>query len=316
MQMSLEEKSGLIIQKVRKINVKSHTSSLLFKIFKYVFLIDVGFVFFFPFLYMIITSLKSPADIANSTIKWIPMSLWFSNFSVAAAGLHFWDGLTNSIILTVFSTAGHLFSCALMGYALAKYKNNLTKLLMVFVIISIVVPLQVTVMPQYIVFAKLHWINTFLPIIVPSWLGFGLKGGLFVFIFRQFYTGIPNEIEEAARVDGCSAIKTFYKIIVPISMPPILVCTILSVVWHWNDSYLVSTFITDTNLSTITARLPNLYEILSSSNTSLDNMQLQLIYNEAVVMAATLLVVLPLLVFYFIIQRKFMEGVERSGIVG
>lgn len=300
----------------RRLRVKKRIPGFLITVFKYLFIIDVGFVFFTPFLYLLITSLKSPADLVNSSVVWIPKSFYLDNFRVAAAGLRYWDGLRNSLLVTFLSLAGHLISCSITGYALAKYKNRLTKTLTVFVILSIIVPVQVTIMPQYIVFAKLHWINTFLPIIVPSFLGFGLRGGLFIFIFRQFYTGVPAEVEEAAKVDGCSAFRTFRSIIVPLSSPPALVCTILSIVWHWNDSYLVSTFITDVNLTTVVGRLPQLYELLSAHSTSLETMQLKLIYNEAVVMAATLLVVLPVLVIYFILQRKFMEGVERSGIVG
>lgn len=313
---SAKQLTAVKLKSLNKDAVRKNTASFLVGIFKYVFIIVVGFVFFYPFLYMIITSVKSPEDLASTTIQWIPKQIYFDNFRVAAAGLKYGSALKNSVIITVLCTAGHLISCSLAGYAVARYKNKLTTVLTVLIVLSIIVPVQVIIMPQYLVFSKLKWINTFLPLIIPSFLGFGLRGGLFVFIFRQFYTGIPKEIEEAARVDGCKAGKTFLKIIIPSSSAPMLVCGILSMVWHWNDSYLSSTFITNYNMSTLAERLPKLYEVLTAGTTSIENMHLKLIYNEAVIMAATLLVILPVLVVFFILQRRFMEGIERSGIVG
>lgn len=301
---------------MNKETLKKNTSALSVGMFKYIFIIVVGFVFFYPFLYLVITSVKSPEDLASTTIQWIPKQIYLDNFRVAMAGVKYSSAIKNSIIVTVFCTIGHLLSCSLAGYAVSRYKNKFTSVLIVLIVLSIIVPVQVIIMPQYLVFSKLKWINTFLPLIIPSFLGFGLRGGLFVFIFRQFYTGIPKEIEEAASVDGCRAFKTFLKIIIPSSSAPMLVCGILSMVWHWNDSYLTSTFITNYDMSTLAERLPKLYEVLSAGTTSLENMHLKLIYNEAVIMAATLLVILPILILFFFLQKRFMEGVERSGIVG
>ena len=305
-----------IRERVGRMPIKKSAAALLIGLFKYAFVTVVGFVFFYPFLYMLITSVKSSADLASSTIQWIPHGIFWDNFKVAAAGVKYGGAFKNSALTTLLATVGHLASCSLMGYAIARYNNKLTLILTVLVVVSIIIPDQVTIIPQYIVFAKLKWINTYLPLIVPSFFGFGLRGGLFVFIFRQFYTGIPREIEEAARVDGCHAFKTFIKIILPSSSAPMLVCGILSLVWHWNDSYLSSTFITNYDMSTLAVRLPKLYEVLTAGTTSIENMHLKLIYNEAVVMAATLLVILPVLIIFFLLQRRFMEGVERSGIVG
>ena len=300
----------------RRVNIKRMLGPLTVQIFKYLFLLDLAFVFLFPFLYMIITSLKSPADLADSTVQWIPTEVYWKNFISAVVGLNYFEGLKNSAVITLLATIGHLISCSLVGYGLARYRVRGFGVVFALVVISIVIPVQVLIMPLYITFSRLKWLNTFLPLIVPSFLGFGLRGGLFVFLFRQFYSGIPHEVEEAARVDGCGAMKTFLRIILPISQPPMLVCTILSLVWHWNESYESSLYIVKPELATVTARLPMLYEVLSSTSMSQEVLARQLIYTEGVVMAATVLVLIPILVLYMLLQHWFMEGVERSGIVG
>lgn len=283
---------------------------------KYILLIDVAFIFLFPFLYMVITSIKSPADLANSTIRWIPNSIWLDNFTAAWRGLSYSTSIKNSIIVTLMATLGHILTCSYVGYGFARYSFRGKGIMTFILILSIIVPAQVIVVPEFIQFSKIGWINTFLPIIVPAFAAFGLRGGLFVFIFRQHYTGVPKELEEAAHIDGCGPVKTFFRMILPISQPPILVTAILSVVWHWNDTFESTMFVNKFDLLMVSARLPKLYDVLTTTVTTQDMFYSKMVYNEAVIMAATLLVVLPVLVIYFILQRRFMEGVERSGIVG
>lgn len=283
---------------------------------KYILLFDIAFVFLFPFLYMIVTAVKSPADLANSTIQWIPDSIWLDNFVAAGRGLDYGASLKNSIILTFAATAGHILTCSYVGYGFARYRFRGKGVMTFLVILSIIIPAQIIIIPEYIQFSRIGWINTWLPVIVPSFAAFGLRGGLFVYLFKQHYTGLPKELEEAAKIDGCGPLKTFFRMILPISQPPILVTGILSLVWHWNDTFEATIFINKFDLLMVSARLPRLYDVLTTTVTTQDMFYSKLIYNEAVVMAATLLVVLPVLVLYFFLQRWFMEGVERSGIVG
>lgn len=296
--------------------IKRKTAGYILLAVKYVLLIDIAFIFLFPFLYMVITAIKSPADLANSTVQWIPNGIWLDNFFAAAGGLNYFASLKNSVFLTLVTTAGHILSCAYVGYGFARYRFKGKGIMTFMIILSIIVPAQLIIIPEYIQFSKIGWINTFLPIIIPAFTGFGLRGGLFVYLFKQHYTGVPKELEEAAKIDGCGPIATFFRMILPISQAPILVTSILSVVWHWNDTFESTIFINKFELLMVSARLPKLYDVLTTTVTTKDMFYAKLIYNEAVVMAATLMVVLPVLIIYFFLQRRFMEGVERSGIVG
>lgn len=296
--------------------IKKNGVDYILLVAKYILLIDIAFIFMFPFLYMVVTAIKSPADLANSTVQWIPNGIWLDNFVAAARGLNYFASLKNSIFLTLVATVGHILSCSYVGYGFARYQFKGKGVMTFMIILSIIVPAQLIIIPEYIQFSKIGWINTFLPIIIPAFTAFGLRGGLFVYLFKQHYTGIPKELEEAAKIDGCGPIATFFRMILPISQAPILVTSILSVVWHWNDTFESTIFINKFDLMMVSARLPKLYDVLTTKVTSQDMFYSKLIYNESVVMAATLMVVLPVLVIYFLLQRQFMEGVERSGIVG
>lgn len=298
--------------------IKKRSTNLAVNLFKYLLLISMAFVFILPFLFMIVTSVKSPYDLADVTISWIPSQLFFKNFVIAFDGLNYVTGVKNSLIVTLLATAGHVISCAMAGYGLARYKFKGRGFFMLFLILTIIVPAQVIITPSYIIFAKMKLINNFLSIVLPTYLGLGLRGGVFIFIFRQFYTGVPAELEEAARVDGCGPVRTFLHIILPISQPPVLVTVILSIVWHWNDSYESVLYMTRPENKLIVSSLPNLYAQISKMATSASESSggTETVYTVGVVMAATLLVILPVLLVFFILQRKFMQGIERSGIVG
>ena len=291
-------------------------------VIKYLLILSIAFVFLYPFLYMIVTALKSAQDLADPTVKWLPTFIEKDNFVDAMRGLNYQRTVVNSIIVTVISTIGHLFSAALAGYGLTRYNFKFRGVLLIALVLTIVVPPQVTAIPSYIVYAKLGLLKGFWPIILPSFFGAGLKGGIYIFIFRQFYMGIPTELEEAARVDGCGPFSTFTRIILPMSKAPFLVNLVLSIVWHWTDTYESVLYIKDIDNQLVIARLPKLFATIvereSSNNQSsaASAMTEASTYTEGTVMMATFLVVLPILIVYFFLQNQFTQGVERSGIVG
>lgn len=289
---------------------------LIIAIVKYAIVACIAFVFIYPFAYMVVTALKSPADLADPTVQWIPTTIWRDNFELAIEGLRYGTTIKNSIIVTILSTIGHVISAALAGYAISRYNFKFRNILVLLLVFQIIMPPQVIAIPSFIVFSKLGILRTYLPIVLPSFFGAGIKGGIYIFIFRQFYLGIPKELEEAARVDGCGALSTFTRIILPMSKAPFLVTTVLSMVWHWTDNYESVLYIQDTKLRLVISYLPELYSILSMEAETSDDWAKKMQYTEGVVMAATLLIVLPILVVYFFLQRQFTQGVERSGIVG
>jgi multiple sugar transport system permease protein len=178
-------------------------------------------------------------------------------------------------------------------------------------------PSETIIVPIYILFSRLGILGTYIPIIIPCFLGFGLRGALFVFVFNQFFLSLPKALEEAAAIDGAGPIRTFFSIALPNAKASTLITLVLGVVWHWNDTYEPSMFIELQKNWLLPQMLPNIYQHISSDVTveSLMNNS-AVLYNEAVAMAATTLVIVPLIVFYMLVQSKFMVSVERSGITG
>lgn len=291
------------------------------RLITYLILFDLAYVFLYPFLYMLVTSLKTNADLYDSTVNWIPHTIKWANFTLALKAIPFKTGLINSVITTSLCTLGHLISCSLVGYGLARYKFKGQKLLFFIVLLSIIVPTQAIIVPLYLTYSNLGWINSFIPLILPTFFGFGLRGGLFIFIFRQFFFGLPKELEDAAKIDGCGFLKTFYRIVFPCSKAAFLVTGVLSMVWHWNDFYEPELFAARPNLKTLTNSLQSLVPYLESPSklqqliASMHLTDMEAVINNAVFMAGTLMAIIPVLFFFMFLQRQFMQGIERTGLV-
>ena len=281
------------------------------RIFLYVMLAGLSFVFLFPILYMMVTSFMPLSDILNVTVRWIPTSLTLENYGYALKFLGYDRYIWNSLMVVILSTVGHIASCALIAYGFARYKFPGSKLLFVLVLLTIIVPVQVLLVPTYLQYSNFGWIGTYFPIILPTYLGFGLRGGLYIFIFRQFFLDMSKELEEAARIDGCGSFKIFYRIMMPLARPAIVVSTLLSVVWHWNDYLEPSLYLTRVNNWMLTQHLPRLYTFLSDDTVRTGE---ELFYTEGTVMAGTLAALLPVIIVYLFLQKGFVEGIEKTGI--
>ncbi|MDO4562992.1 MAG: carbohydrate ABC transporter permease [Clostridia bacterium] len=282
----------------------------------YILLIDLAFVFLYPFLYMIITSFKSPDDLVDITVTWIPREIYTTNFRIAFHSLNYIRGFINSTVVTLGCVVGHILACSMIAYGFARYKFPGRDVLFAIVILTLIVPTQVLVFPLFIQYSQIGLINTFVPLIGPTFLGYGLRGGLFIFIFRQFYLGLPYELEDAAKVDGCNAFKTYWSIVRPVAGSATLVTGILAMVWHWNDYLEPNLYINRSESMMLPANLPIMYNALNSATPEEFMLDGEPIYNEATVMAGTFMVILPILIVYMFLQRRFMEGIERTGIVG
>ena len=294
------------------------TWKLIVRLVVYVLLLNVAYVFLFPFIYMLITSIKSPRDLADYTINWIPRAIHTENYKIAFGVLNYFYYFKNSVIITVVAMVGHIASGSFVGYGFARYKFPGSGVLFAVVILGLIVPIQTLIIPMYMLYSKLELLNSYLPILLPTFFGYGLRGGLYIFIFRQFFIRLPYELEDAAKIDGCSFIGTFRKIVLPISQPAILVSCILGMVWHWHDYYEPSIFIRKAHLLPLTSMLPRIFEMLQGMEEDLEMLveeEMMLMYNDAMAMAATVLVILPILIIFMIVQRFFIQGVERTGLV-
>jgi len=297
--------------------IRSRTSKIIIRIFVYVLLFDIAFVYLYPFLYMLVTSIKTVEDLNNISVKWIPSVINIKNYQFAFNSLNYINSAKNSVFLAVITGIAHILSCSFIAYGFARYRFPGKNLLFALVLLTIVVPIQTIIVPQYIVFVRLGWVGTTLPIILPTFFGFGLKGGLFVFIYRQFFRNLPKELEEAAKIDGCGPIKTYLRIILPTSKAVILVTGTLSLVWHWNDYFEPNLYIDKTKDYLLPQMLPSIYAMMLQVQdaASTEMIMLKQLYNQGVIMAATVLSIMPLVIIYLFIQRHFIEGIEKSGIV-
>ena len=296
---------------------------LIVKIAMYLLLLGLAFVFIYPFIYMIVTSLKSDADLNSLSVEWIPTELKFENYFVAIDILKAGRYLKNSLFVTVVASIGHIISCSFIGYGFARFHFPFKKLLFGCVILAFIVPVQTLIIPMYLTYSNLGWLDSYLPLIVPTFFGFGLKGALYVFLFRQFYLTLPRDLENAARIDGCGFLMTYWKIVFPLAQSTLMVALVLSVVWHWNDFYEPAIFVSKARLGFLP---PRLNSIVAAVN-ALPEQMMELLaslglqdgedtLNNAVVMSGATLISAPVLVFFAFAQRKFMQGIERTGITG
>lgn len=295
----------------------------LVRLFMYVLLIGLAFVFLYPFLYMLISSVMSNADINSSSVHWIPTEFKFENYVLALDLINGKMYAKNSFFVTVVATFGHVISCSFIGYGFARYNFPGKKILFALVILAFIVPIQTLIVPLYLNYSRLNWLNSYKPILIPTFFGFGLKGALYVFLFRQFFLTVPTSLEEAARIDGCGFMRTYWKIVFPLAKATIVVAIVLSVVWHWNDTYEPGIYIMSPKLAFLPPKLSN---IIAAAN-ALPEEQATLMaslgladgedtLNDAVVMAGAAIISAPVLLFFAFAQKQFMQGIERTGITG
>lgn len=289
------------------------------RIMLYIVMLGVAFVFIYPFLYMIVTSLMTNDDLNNFSVTWIPRSLNFTNYKLASQIISYFNNVKNSLLITVLATLGQLISCSMAGYGMARFKNKGNSVIFVVMILAILVPAQTIIVPEYLVYSNLGWLNTYMPLIIPSWLGYGLNGALYIFVFRQFYLGFPKSVEEAAKVDGCGFLKVFFKIVFPVSKSSYVVVLVLGMVFHWNNSFEPAMFISDKTMQTLPSGLGNIVYTLTLPPEVMQNsfgINSENALNNAVLMAGTFLVVLPILIAFCFLQRLFIQGIEHTGLTG
>lgn len=290
-----------------------------------VVLLSLGFIFIYPVLYMIATSLMGPEDLVSPEVVWIPTGFDVDNYYFAAWGLRFGDALRSTAFLSVAAAVAQAASCAIAGYGLARYRFPGHGALFLLVVFTFLVPPQTIIVPLYIQFARYGWQGSYLPLLVPSFLGQGLRGALFVIIYRQFFSTLPWELDDSARIDGIGGLRIFTKIMLPLSRSTILVVFLFSFIWHWNDFYLSAIFL-DPAKSTLSVRLQGIwtdvrktfvsagrvYHTAQGTNPYFEAVTAR---NEGVGMAACVLVVFVPLLVYVVLQRYFTESIERTGLV-
>ncbi len=211
----------------------------------------------------------------------------------------FWWYLWNTLIITSLATLGTLCSSAMVAFGFARLRFPGRDGLFVLVLSTMMVPGQVVMIPTFILFAKLGWTNTFLPLILPAWLGASAYN---IFLLRQFFMSVPYDLDEAAKIDGCSTFGIFWRIMLPLSIPALITVGIFSVVWNWNDFMNPLIYLQDSSKFTLSLGL-NQFNSLYGAKMHL-------------LMAASTVVLMPLLVLFFIGQKYFIQGIATTGLKG
>jgi multiple sugar transport system permease protein len=292
---------------------------------RWLFIIGLFYLFLFPLLFMIATSLQDPKSVNDPSIIFIPKTLSLTSIGETIKFMDYWRSAGLTLFISVTSTLSALISCSLVGYGFARFKFFGKNILFALVVLTIIVPPQ-TILPSMVLSfhffnfggllsllpgsPSINILNTPLTFILPSLFATGLRSGLFIFIFRQFFIGMPKSLEEAARIDGCGALQTFVRIIVPLAVPVFITVTLFSFIWHWNDLYSATMYFTS-DVRMLMPNLKNLDRLLVTSNVGVSGYAART-YRAA----APLLTIVPPLILYLFTQRYFTESVERTGIVG
>ncbi|MFB9274442.1 carbohydrate ABC transporter permease [Cohnella cellulosilytica] len=301
-------------QKVKLLLLGQHMNDGLVAKLVLIFLLSiVAYLYLQPLFYMISTMLKSLADLLDPTVQWIPRAIDWGNLDNAYTGLHYASSLVHTLTLAVVPSLISILVCSLTGYALARLQFPGKSVFFALIFMTFLIPPQIIIIPLYVIYSKLGWLDTPLVFIVPALFGQGLKSALFILIFRQFFLSLPKALEEAAMLDGASLFRLFFRIILPLSVPACLVVFLFSFVWHWNEGYLSSMFLSH-DFVPLSLRLSNLETEIFGQAPTMEMLAVNPV-TEGTKMAGAFLIVFPPLLVYMIAQRWFVEGVERTGIV-
>nr|WP_231618270.1 MULTISPECIES: carbohydrate ABC transporter permease [unclassified Fictibacillus] len=291
------------------------TDGLLYKLLIYGLLVGIGFVYLYPLLYMGVYSFKSLDDLLNPLVNWIPTQFYTGNYEQANKVLNFFSTLMETLYVTVLPALAQTAVAAVVGYGLARFDFRGKKIMFVLVLATFIIPPQVTLIPRYIFFNELNILGSLSAFLLPATFGQGLNSAIFILIFYQFFRAVPKALEEAAQLDGAGHFRIFFTIALPMALPAIIISFLFSFVWYWNETYLAAIYFGDA-LTTLPLQLQKFvatYQQMFPAEMGVSGGN-QL--NEGIKMAGTVLSILPLLIVYFITQRWFVEGVDRSGITG
>ena len=302
------------------------------RVLRFVILFSISFVLLYPLLYMLSVSMRPGGELTDPVVVWIPKTLTLQNVRNMVDLLNYPKLLVNTVMLSFIASFLQLVSCAVAGYGFARFKFRGRGVLFALVLFTFLVPPQSVAIPLYLNFRKfdvlgilrligmivgrdmrVKLLDTLWAIFLPAAFANGIRAGLFVYVFRQFFRNMPMELEDAAYMDGCSPLNAFLKVMVPNAGPAILVSFLFSLGWYWNDYFYSGMFLN--KLRTLALEVGNIGSILSTGRSFLGE---EFFYLDfiAFTQAAALLYILPLLLIFILLQRYFTESIERTGLVG
>ena len=279
---------------------RKRTRELLRNIVVYALVLPGAAIFVLPLLWMLSTALKESNQIFVYPPQWIPDPMIWSNFVDGwTKFLDFNRMMLNTLFITTNNVLGNLVSCCLAAYGFARLRAPGKNVLFALVLGTMLLPAEVTIIPQYVLFTKLGWNNTWLPLTVPAWFGFPF----FIFLLRQFFMSIPYDLDEAARIDGASSWRILWSIILPLAKPALATVVIFAFIGNWNNFLNPLIYIRDMDKQVLSVGL----NMFRGQYGRIDFHYM---------MAVALIVLLPVLVVFFFGQRLFVQGIALTGIKG
>lgn len=316
-------KKELILENDRK-KMISAVKDFLLSLFRFIVIVGISYVILSPIIGIVSSSFFSNADVYNPMVYLIPQAPTLERYTRAIMRLDYWRTVGKTLLYSLSLMAIQVIICSMVGYGFARYNFPLKKLLFGCVVVMIVIPAHTIMLPIYVTFAKFdplglctmftgsakNLLSSPAPMYIMTALGCGLRSGLYIYIFNQFFRGLPKEIEEAAFVDGAGTWYTYFRIMLVNAIPSVITVAIFSMVWQYNDTFYSKLFLINQEI-VISKRITSLQATISNLDKVLDPTISQLY-----VYAGIVLVILPILIVYVALQKYFIEGVERSGIVG
>lgn len=286
-------------------------------------LIGVGYVILSPVIGIIVNSISSNKDAYNPMVFVLPQFPTLERYALAIERMNYFPTMFRDLLYTLTLTALQLLVCSMVGYGFARFDFPMKKLLFGCVVVMIVIPAHTIMLPLYMTFKSFDpfgivsaikgtpgIMGTVVPMYIMTLLGCGVRSGLYIYIFNQFFRGLPKEIEEAALVDGCGAWYTYFRIMLINAMPAVITVAVFSIVWQFNDTFYAKLFLISEDV-VISKKISSLQAVIANVDKILDT-TIQELYLDA----GIVLIILPILIIYLVLQKYFIEGVERSGIVG
>lgn len=336
----IENVKGLY-HKVKDSSVEARYKALLkangvfASVMRYVVLITIGYIILYPLFYMVSSSIRTRNSFLDPSIVWITSDVTFEHYKAATQLLKFGSSLVNTIVFELIAAMIQIVSCSVAAYGLARFEFKEKKLLTFFMFLLILVPSQMMMLPIVTTYTKLdlfgilgligdltgidirpNIMNTVWTFYLPALFGVGIRAGIIIYIYIQFFKGLPKELEEAAWIDGAGPIKTYVRIALPSSGVVIMTVTVFSVIWHWNDYYLSNMYLyadkwpLAVRLDQITQPEGVMKALLRVEFGPLNPETI------AVVMAACVMFIIPVLIMYMILQKQFVKSIDRVGITG
>ncbi len=277
---------------------RSGLQEIMLRILLYLAILIGAVIFAMPFYWMIRTALMPKFEVYKFPPLWIPSELIWSNFQKPFAVFSFTRWFLNTAIIAVLSMIGTTLTASMTGFSFARLRFPLRDFLFIVVLATMILPEHIRMIPNYLLYTRLGWVDTFLPLIVPNWFA----PAFFVFLLRQFFLTIPRDYDDAAYIDGCNPLSLFWRIHLPLSLPALGVVNIFQLTFIWNDFINPLIYLHKEPQFTVALGLRLFQGRMSNNMQDL--------------MAASLLAVLPTLIIFFFAQRYFVQGIVVSGVKG